>query len=968
MNWEIGTCEEIICGDNCLKCDTIGCLTCKEGYMPVYASTGYECVECYKDITQCAKCSPDRYERFCTECNVGYYLDNPTVCGRCIENCDSCSDSSGCSSCHAGYYYNGNICDKCNDNCLTCQGSATNCTRCHDGYFIKEEDNTCGECIEHCKECSATKCEVCNDGFYLEAPTKCSQCGSNCVHCTSPNTCTQCERGFYPDDESGTCQKCSDNCDECVSNTNCTDCAPEFYPDNGVCKQCADVCQECAGPTENDCINCDEGYYFSRPNRRCFKCHEGCLNCTGPNDYECTACTTGYFMNTASMEILPGVSGQKCTKCEAGCIECTSPKDCQTCGGGYRLVINNRNDRDCEPCAEGCNKCDSRVDQCTECLKEGYYVSETNSGIVKCSKCPDNCKLCSIQAGVLTCSDCIDGFYKGSDGKCERCQYPCSACTSSTSCLTCKPGHLLEGNSCQSLCSDNCLTCKDESSKCDSCHEEFVLSGTQCVRCPEGCKVCETDEGKTICRSCIDGYFKTGEECVKCESPCATCFNTNTVSGCYSCEVGYYMDKIYTYPTPYGGHCSLCSEKDSHCIECASECIDDDLDTNQPCHNFKCTKCDEGYSLSNDFQSCIQCPENCLTCTDSQTCIECKEGYMLNGTTCSSMNETCNDDRCDLDNSDGDTYMNITVTYPLYNESVSDESGGAIRLINYGITAENVTFTNCVSQKGGGGAIYIYNNIQKEDAPSYSIILTGLTFRECRANFGAAVYIFSPSETSPVQITSCIFDSNQLTSSSSSRLTGGSALYLTCKNADIVDCSFMRNKGRGGAVKISDDFTKLPEGLKLLQKVTNYTQGSIVISGCSFEIDENSDSSLYYNNERQSTKIQVKDCSFEGKLGKDAHYIDGQSYDNERPGLFIRSCKFSSDQRGALNSKFINVDLGNQVLMRNNNFSKMQTASKSLMALSTLAAVAVIAITAIIKKQDQQNDENGNERQETFEA
>lgn len=55
------------------------------------------------------------------------------------------------------------------------------------------------------------------------------------------------------------------------------------------------------------------------------------------------------------------------------------------------------------------------------------------------------------------------------------------------------------------------------------------------------------------------------------------------------------MNKIFTSPTPYGGQCSECKEKLDHCIECSTECIDDDLDSYATCHNFKCTKCDAGY-------------------------------------------------------------------------------------------------------------------------------------------------------------------------------------------------------------------------------------------------------------------------------------------------------------------------------------------------------------------------------------
>ena len=969
------TCEKIPCSANCEICDTRNCIKCEDGYALEWDNSagGYRCQRCSVFQSNCKLCAKDENDRVqCTKCESGFYINAVGACGPCPSNCEVCESGEDCQVCHAGYYVSGGKeCKKCTDNCATCSGSSSHCTSCPDGFRLV--DNKCESCPSNCKECNENECVKCNDHYYETNEKTCEECGLHCIHCTDKSICNDCELHYYADNE-GSCQACGPNCDVCESETKCTDCYPEYYvSDDGSCQKCAEVCHECNGPTENNCTDCDPGYYFSRPNRKCFKCHEGCKNCTGPNDYECSVCSIGYFMSKDEIEVAPNVYSKKCVRCEKGCAECEDAKQCTVCKDGYYL-FNNIKDMDCEPCEPGCNKCDGGSTKCTEC-SDGYYIKETyeenGQTLVRCSQCPTNCKTCKDESGSLTCSSCFEGFYENPDThNCDACNYPCATCSSSTSCLTCADGHLQVGDSCDSLCKQPCMTCKDTADNCVTCYEKFVPSGTTCVECPEGCKTCEKSDESFICTSCLDGYFKDGEECKKCNSPCATCFSENMYR-CYSCEKGYYMDTIYTFPVPYGGQCAKCATRVEHCSECESECIDDDLDSHKSCKTFKCTKCEEGHFLTeeNGQQRCSSCPSNCLKCTDSITCTMCNPGFNLNGTVCESSSSICTSDRCELDNTDGTYYQNITLdstTTPAFSGSYNTESGGAVRLVNAGLTCIGVTFTNCKSQKAGGG-IYIYNNIKTEDEKiTYSINLNGLEFKGCEASYGAAVFIYSPLETSPIRITSCIFDSNLLSSSSTSgKFYGGSALYIVSKNAEIIASKFINNKGRGGTVKISDDLDTLPE-LRMLQRVSNSTKRSILISGCSFEIDENSDSSLFYENGMRSTKIEIKDCSFKGKLTEGAHHIDGDSINDKKSSFIIKSCKFATDQDGALSRKFINADLYRNQILLNNKFVKAKLPASLMMIVSSLAAILITIITFFIKKQN--NNALENENQESIEA
>lgn len=111
---------------------------------------------------------------------------------------------------------------------------------------------------------------------------------------------------------------------------------------------------------------------------------------------------------------------------------------------------------------------------------------------------------------------------------------------------------------------------------------------------------------------------------------------------------------------------------------------------------------------------------------------------------------------------------------------------------------------------------------------TYSVLLKHLTFTNCKAIYRAAVYIYSNCPSGNVYIKDCTFRNNDIltTESKNNELKGGSALYLTVKNSEIVMCKFKSNKGEGGSLKINDNFDLTPNGITKLQKVPNYSEGS----------------------------------------------------------------------------------------------------------------------------------------------
>lgn len=86
----------------------------------------------------------------------------------------------------------------------------------------------------------------------------------------------------------------------------------------------------------------------------------------------------------------------------------------------------------------------------------------------------------------------------------QKCSSSCATCSSFSICL-------LEGNMCEKQCYDNCLTGKETINQCDSCRGQYILNGTSCILCSEGCQMCEINDNKTICLRILDGYYK---ECI----------------------------------------------------------------------------------------------------------------------------------------------------------------------------------------------------------------------------------------------------------------------------------------------------------------------------------------------------------------------------------------------------------------------------------------------------------------------
>ena len=139
--------------------------------------------------------------------------------------------------------------------------------------------------------------------------------------------------------------------------------------------------------------------------------------------------------------------------------------------------------------------------------------------------------------------------------------------------------------------------------------------------------------------------------------------------------------------------------------------------------------------------------------------------------------------------------------YDIKNETAS---GSAIYIENAGLTVVDTNFTKCRSPNNGGGAIYVDTEIESVNHP---ITIENSFFKECKSSYGGTVYIRSKYECSPVTIRNCKFESNEaLSKNKRDNLFGGSAVYLNVREGNIINCAFNRNIGKGGAVKLINEF------------------------------------------------------------------------------------------------------------------------------------------------------------------
>ena len=101
----------------------------------------------------------------------------------------------------------------------------------------------------------------------------------------------------------GSCLTCNSSfCETCSSNIFiCTSCINGYgLNTNGTCMPCqtsSSLCLNCDGANLNQCVSCNQGYFFV--GGICRPCTTTCISCS--NATTCNSCIDGYYLDSANI-------------------------------------------------------------------------------------------------------------------------------------------------------------------------------------------------------------------------------------------------------------------------------------------------------------------------------------------------------------------------------------------------------------------------------------------------------------------------------------------------------------------------------------------------------------------------------------------------------------------------------------------------------------------------------------------
>ncbi|XP_004862586.1 proprotein convertase subtilisin/kexin type 5 isoform X3 [Heterocephalus glaber] len=521
------------------------------------------CETCSGSTTRCTSCPKGAYllaQACVSSCPQGMW---PSVrsgsCENCPEYCASCSGDDLCMKCHTqpdqvlflhegrcyhscpeGFYEEGDSCERCSSPCRACEGNATKCHSCEDGFVLAQ-----GVCLGSCPE------------RHVAVERVCEPCPEKCQDCIHENVCKECMPDFFL--LHGMCHQT---------------CPGGFYPDLHQCILCHKDCQQCSGPKADDCELCSdtsailynglcvevcpEGTYYEEEAEECKACHESCHTCSSPRI--CTTCREGLQMNSrgtcvvhkecAAVEYWDEVV-HRCKPCHRSCFHCTGPAEdqCHSCPRSS-LLLNST-------CVENC--------------PEGYFTDEDRH---RCTPCHSSCRTCEgthsmqclscrvgwLQLGSECLLQCREGYYAdNSTGQCEKCHKTCKDCKGPhpTDCLSCDPYFFL-------------LRSKGECHRVCPEHYYTEHSTQTCERCHPTCKECK-GKGVLNCLSCVWNYHLMGGLCT------LDCFVGKYRMGegeKFTCEKCH--ESCMECKGPGTKNCTVCSAplllhlEDSRCLQCCN--------------------------------------------------------------------------------------------------------------------------------------------------------------------------------------------------------------------------------------------------------------------------------------------------------------------------------------------------------------------------------------------------------------
>ena len=519
------------------------CLLCRIGYY----QSGDLCLENTADF--CVVRSREKNE--CDSCFYKYELDtsDPKVCVTSFVNtsfsfCKTLKpDNTGCLTCQADYYINGNNCSQTTvTNCMEIVPDKNECARCAPEKKVTSNKLGCeAKTATNCKTYHATddSCLTCTKGYVLESSSCVAKTGPFCVSwgsgtdLTDKNKCNSCGSYHFKDSNGECAWKTASGClTLSTSADSCATCNKNYTLQSGVCVKkpsttCLLVKDTTTTSQASQCETCSDQFTLSSS----LCALKSAANCDGmkTDADECVACSDDMIAD-----------GTSCTlKTSAYCSAFATgdTDECTGCGTNFLFTDSNK----CEiKSLDNCLTWDPTTGKCATC-NVAFELSGAGS-------CVENdalhCK--TFKDDTLKCLDCE--YQHALDSNEKNCVLKTAVdCgdfhATNDECLgLCGTNLYKSGTSCVARTVSDCNSFTDQEDKCTDCGPWFLkATGDTCVRRTiSHCKTyVSTDDN--YCGTCEDGFVKIGNECVTNTGNNCKTFVVDD-HGCASCGAKYYMD------------------------------------------------------------------------------------------------------------------------------------------------------------------------------------------------------------------------------------------------------------------------------------------------------------------------------------------------------------------------------------------------------------------------------------------
>lgn len=183
-------------------------------------------------------------------------------------------EENRCKTCLVGYTLNDDktkdnlYCIKF-DNCETFSNDGKTCTKCKDGYILKEEGTICKQdpCSHYDSETNI--CDTCNSNYQLNSETKiCELKIDNCkiISLLKDTDCSECEKGYAWNSITHKCIEFPDCLETDETGTKCIKCKYNYYQPNEEGQCILDFCKDY--DESGKCSKC-ESYFYLNDNFNC---------------------------------------------------------------------------------------------------------------------------------------------------------------------------------------------------------------------------------------------------------------------------------------------------------------------------------------------------------------------------------------------------------------------------------------------------------------------------------------------------------------------------------------------------------------------------------------------------------------------------------------------------------------------------------------------------------------------------